>query len=261
MTVFPPEAVPNRLYKYRSLASDRDRVFTRDIIVGGQLFFANAVAFNDPFDTLPRVTLTADRKVLHAAYRRLVDSQLEGEPRPARRRTLASFLRTPLAKMQRDLELSAQRHSLEFGICSMTADPAHVLLWSHYAANHTGVCLGFSTTPGSYFTFAQQVRYSADRPVVEWTRPDKDQVLFEALLTKADFWRYEAEWRLFELEHGTGVRPFAAEKLDTIIFGARTTETDTDLIRSWIAERGRPVRLLRAEISSQQFKLEFSSLN
>ena len=253
----PPEAVPNRLYKFRSLTSEQDVEFTKDIVVGSRLYFADAASFNDPFDTVPNVTLTGSSVALRRAYKRTIGVAMDGAPRAEKRRALAAFQKIPLATIQEELRRSANRRSLKFGLCSLCERWDHVLMWSHYAANHTGVCLGFSTTPGGYFTYAQAVNYAPERPSVDWTSPDKDQALFRALLTKAEFWSYEREWRVFELEKGTGAFAFPPAKLELVIFGAKIAPERKRLVQSWLGARGTTVRTVQAVVSDTRFELDF----
>src|SRR5438876_4345329 len=54
----------------------------------------------------------------------------------------------------------------QIGIYSMTADPASLLIWSHYADAHKGICVEFST--GLWpFNLAWKVIYSSEYPVVD----------------------------------------------------------------------------------------------
>jgi hypothetical protein len=70
--------------------------------------------------------------------------------------------------------------------------------WSHYAAKHTGLCLGFDI-PDEHLA---PVRYSGQRLAVEAERllhpRDMDEATaLKFLGTKFAHWRYEAEMRAF----------------------------------------------------------------
>lgn len=253
----PPESVPNRLYKFRSLTSADDLKFTKDIVVGNRLYFASAATFNDPFDSVPNVTLAGSGTKIREAYKRSIEVALVGSPRAEKRRALAAILKVPLDDIQEKLRNSGSLRSRQIGICSLSERWDHVLMWSHYAANHTGVCLGFSTSPDSHLTFAQRVTYSDERPVVDWTSPEKDEALFRALLTKAQFWDYEKEWRLFDPARGSGAWPFPSEKLEVVIFGANVEPERKRLVQTWLNEKRDPVQLVQARISTERFELDF----
>ena len=67
------------------------------------------------------------------------------------------------------------------------------LMWSHYAANHCGICLEFDTG-NELIGSALQVRYSITYP--EWVPQDANKDLLALVLTKSDVWAYEKEFRL-----------------------------------------------------------------
>jgi len=70
--------------------------------------------------------------------------------------------------------------------------PTLNLMWSHYAAGHTGVCLEFSTD-NSVFSQAQKVFYKQEYP--RWLLQG-EKLELEILQAKSDEWSYEDEYRL-----------------------------------------------------------------
>jgi hypothetical protein len=84
--------------------------------------------------------------------------------------------------------------------------------WSHYAAKHTGLCLGFDI-PGEHLG---AVTYSRKRLVVEAESFHNPRELSVETVTKFQFtkyshWRYENEVRCFQIFCVTGDnRPNAA---------------------------------------------------
>lgn len=84
------------------------------------------------------------------------------------------------------------------GLLCFSADWKQPVLWSHYAAKHHGVCLGFDVPRGDL----QKVSYKADRVLAQLgDDPDPrriDQKLQDLLLcTKSKGWEYEEESRRF----------------------------------------------------------------
>jgi hypothetical protein len=81
-------------------------------------------------------------------------------------------------------------------IYCLTPHPDSTLMWSHYAENHRGICLEF-TTDNPLFGSALAVIYRSDYP--EWTLHEFESPqrrAIEMLLTKAEDWRYEDEYRI-----------------------------------------------------------------
>ena len=102
-----------------------------------------------------------------------------------------------------------------------------VLMWSHYANKHEGVCLQFRGLE-SLRTPPLRVIYSDNYPVVdlleyepfvdrqdETSRAKQKEMIERMHLTKAKDWNYECEWRIIDWAalngsrgfHSLGVRP------------------------------------------------------
>lgn len=84
------------------------------------------------------------------------------------------------------------------GLLCFSGDWAEPVLWSHYAAKHRGICLGFNVSSN----FLQKVQYEDGRILAELgSNPDLaniDPDLQESLLrTKSSGWQYEDEYRRF----------------------------------------------------------------
>lgn len=77
-------------------------------------------------------------------------------------------------------------------------DPGNLLMWSHYADSHRGICLEFSTR-NTVMCSATQVEYCNVFPIGRLYSKDEDDQLVP-LLTKADVWSYEREYRLVAQE-------------------------------------------------------------
>ena len=76
-------------------------------------------------------------------------------------------------------------------------------MWSHYADQHRGICIGYSIPPG-VTTGVHKVGYGGSRLIKasmvasmlagnETARREVDEAV---VLRKAESWRYEQEWRL-----------------------------------------------------------------
>jgi hypothetical protein len=78
-------------------------------------------------------------------------------------------------------------------IYCLTPIPNSTLMWSHYAANHTGICLEFGVE-NTLFRKARPVRYCTTYP--EWTVHQMEDKVLELVLTKSMDWSYEREFRL-----------------------------------------------------------------
>lgn len=118
----------------------------------------------------------------------------------------------------------------------------NILMWSHYALNHTGVALRFTTdTEDNPFSMARRVDYVDQMPSLHtddalaqllggYSGLNPDQVMRTVVWTKSRHWQYEGEWRIYS---GAGQTQdpvedvlFNAHELDGLISGARTSADD-----------------------------------
>ena len=142
------------------------------------------------------------------------------------------------------------------GVLSLSATNKNVLLWSHYAANHTGLCLVFratNTTP--FFGIAQPVEYCKNYPEVDILNNSPNEQVQAFLLTKAIDWKYEAEWRIIDHDTGPGSKSFPEELLVEVIFGVRMEEKIKIEVANWVNQRNSAIKLSQVSLISGSFSL------
>lgn len=130
------------------------------------------------------------------------------------------------------------------------------VLWSHYADEHKGICLGFDV-PDSCL---KEVQYVAERLKFRHVAPDKSQ-LQKLLRTKFEDWRYEGEWRRVVRLHDTHKAdghhfwPFGGDlKLREVVLGARCKVGEQDLEKQYGQGLSR-IKLKQARTAFQTFNV------
>jgi hypothetical protein len=141
-------------------------------------------------------------------------------------------------------------------IYCLSADQEHPLLWSHYADSHKGVCLHFQSTHGALFGGARAVEYTEERkPVLvplEYNQSD-DDITDAMSRTKAEFWRYEYEYRIIEFGRETRLCPFEPRLLCGITLGMQISTRDRKLMLSLAAARNPVIPVYQAEEETEKF--------
>ncbi|TKW63711.1 MAG: DUF2971 domain-containing protein [Paracoccus denitrificans] len=243
---------PAHLYKFRQIND-----FTRSLIIDQVLYFNSADDFNDPFDFLPIFTMRAPR----ADLLRYLESTVLNKPRRERRMIAAQIIQDPKypeyekqALAIAAAELAKVRRSS--GIMCLSSRPDHMLQWGHYADSHKGLALRFRPQKGDgYFESACPVVYQRTRPKLNFVLQDTVSMHRQALLTKADFWSYEEEWRIVKGLGTKGNHKFPVSSLDGIILGAKISEEHERSVRDWAASARLEVEWLRAVLHEDEFGL------
>lgn len=89
-----------------------------------------------------------------------------------------------------------------YGIFSCCEDWDSIVMWSHYALNHSGFCVGFwveEMKDQEFFGKLGQVVYRHTYPIIKPRAAKKDDLMMENSFiethTKAKEWEYESEYR------------------------------------------------------------------
>jgi hypothetical protein len=242
------------LYKYLPLTCDLhlDRIIR---LLDGWIYFASPIHFNDPFEMSPVITGPEYSQLVQIVERLDTESLLS---KNAKRRihdsVSKSLLNGGLHEVSKDWIQS-------IGVLCLTENPKDLLMWAHYASNHSGICVGFETSTPP-FGSARSVNYSNQREhvsIVSHSSED-EELIQKVLLTKSSHWRYEKEWRAIkrpireeerayyktliesdpsEIENvaeilvsegGPGIYQFDKVAIRRIYFGARIDKTFKDRI-------------------------------
>lgn len=265
MECLEPQRVLRFLHKYLS----PDRV---DVVARRLIRYTQPGALNDPFEGRPPITAISDEEVALKSFKNLLPEQtiesygqfneqqksiisfeLWSSLVNARYKVLESQLPkmlnmfTPLAR-----NLIYEKLDKHVGVLSLSELPENILMWSHYAANHTGFVLGFDATNphfGENNSDADDLRdlrpvlYTDERPKGPLNELDWVNLFW----IKSNKWEYEREWRivrrLAEATDTLKITPYTvhlfaypADCLREIIFGARildsTKQTLLNVVRT-----------------------------
>lgn len=249
--------IPDRLYRYTAIRDYTDRVFLHR-----ELHFAGPAAFNDPFDC--RVSYsTESSETAFAELAKAPDSWL-GRVISARYPSLPFEIAVSRAFRERDSLVNEQSKAAldayvaSTGICCFAESNDNLLMWSHYADKHTGICLEFSTANSQLFLAARPVVYTNDCPAFECFNHDHADIAQRALFRKAPGWEYEKEWRLLCRKAGE-TRVFEPETLSAVFIGARISEAHAAKVKSWCTMLQPKPDLFRATLTPGVYGLTFTS--
>jgi len=144
------------------------------------------------------------------------------------------------------------------GILCLSKRPDCILMWSHYAASHTGYVLGFTIENDAMFFVAPSiVNYTTAYPNISYIQ-NREQSVKESLRTKAAEWKYEEEVRIIRPK--PGLDSFKKECLTQVILGCRVSDENKRKMEQILSEPAyEHVVLKHAKVSESAFVLNLEA--
>lgn len=249
---------PKVLYTYRSIDA---RLW--DSLKKKQIWASDPLSFNDPFDcNLPICRMSTPEKALASVL------PLVQNPHPITKAEVIREAQRGEIHCADEIIAGWRKQMSATGVTCFCEAPNDILMWSHYASKHQGVCLGFEKLQNRLDV--QRVEYSKVLPTIELSdllSPNGLPSMVNFILTKSDAWSYEREWRFF-----LGAQPFSSpddpnrkiqfhpDELRRVIFGCRIKSEHRDelicLLRNW----PRRIHLYDAVIHPSQFRLQLRAI-
>lgn len=163
------------------------------------------------------------------------------------------------------------------GITCFSETPYNMLMWSHYANKHSGICVEydfsklFSTVPNSLLL---PVEYSGKRPLLPIEKVvvkrngkieiDQSKVklllpaLLKSLAIKSDIWSYEREWRHVIFTKDIHNRLACLPIISRIILGINISPENREKMLGVAREKHIPVYV--ASMKSDKYEMVLSSV-
>ncbi|MBP1908257.1 DUF2971 domain-containing protein [Methanolobus bombayensis] len=250
---------PNIFYKYRSVNEN-----TIKMLENQELYFSGASDFNDPFDSKADLIWRGNKDDWmsflyrmgiknHAQREQSIKENLKnGSLRNRKGEYLLDPNRTAFKVLKGNIQLNNKPDFPR--ACCFSEDNDSILMWSHYADEHKGICLCFKSkiietgdflyldsNPDPYLLFP--ITYQEDMPEqVNMLSSYEPEELVSFLCTKHFDWKYEKERRLIMWPidfntHGQYTKKFRKEDLEGIIFGLNTPTDHIKMIKTIIDEQ------------------------
>ena len=212
---------PRFLYKYRSF--DHEDVSSvsrlRDVAIDSKLWLSSPLDFNDPFDMSTRIVVDGSPLKRRARISQLVRSVTNLQTRELRREKVREVSTWSPAKIRSQWAAGYERQKREIGVYSLAGNARSILMWSHYASNHQGLCLQFDIARDpETFLHAISVEYSSEYPVINWVDDTAKQITI-AIKRKHCGWRYEGERRIVRPRCARTYLPFRSSAFVGVVFG------------------------------------------
>jgi len=283
---------PSKLYKYK--AFDQDSL---ELILSDYLYYANPSQFNDPLDC--KISIVDDindedelKNILSKLYKSRAEKRLNEAAKSLHYRgnktleKISTLSQNEVEKMIYDIytnfsffgdEGSTITEALanaigslilsgyNKGVLSLSEDGSCPLMWSHYAEDHKGLCLGYNVPemakknvrPIIYTSDSREVRTSQILKMINNDNSARRAIEESIFLRKASPWAYEKEWRMIS---NVGLQN-ASLYLSEITFGLRCKDTTIYSIMKSLHDRERPIDFYQIVEVPKKFTLKKEKIN
>lgn len=227
--------MPKFLYKYRPFDTN-----TLKSLCLSEIYYADPKTFNDPIDCQPNLINDLPTQDLESLWFDIASDKYQNFEAARRQQNNYKYSSTEFGRFDDGGEgEEAYIHNLisdvkyylgaEFkniGVLSLSAKWNSTLMWAHYAANHSGICIEYKTE-GHKAQELSPIRYIEDRSInlsdihawiMNGSESHKNKVSKQYFLNKDVSWNYEEEWRVLSRSSGQSYSPF---EISGIYFGAR----------------------------------------
>jgi len=214
--------------------------------------FTDPKDFNDPFD----------------CNEAMLEISISPEEEKQQIRDAAAKHHLPRKAVRKSLKLTGNKavyqdvlksKKKDFKVSCFSEISDDVLMWSHYADKHRGICVGFDLEhmtkeyvlyPVNYITEVQKIHGMANTPYV----------FYYWVTFKADRWTYEKEIRAVS-KNGKSLIPYPQEAVSEVIFGCNVKQSTIDKSVKALKKLGyRKVKFFRMEIDGKTFLLRKTAL-
>lgn len=191
---------PASIYKYF-----RDDQRSLDTVKENKLWYSAPINFNDVFDS----DILIDENGVFDSMLKMPDVPKEIRPGSQVWKAIRNQFRKDLPTLRANLDGLKSTT----GIACLTETDDSLLMWSHYANNHRGMCVEYEL-----MAINEQLKFSPVPVVYEdkrvWLRSinqstldaELKKVLIESLTSKSPEWSYEREWRIIRDEGACGTK-------------------------------------------------------
>jgi len=244
------------------------------VISDGTMKFTAPKYFNDPFDCAPDFDPEKQADYLMEQKEAIKHIADEHGQSPSQRLMYKKRLRKKIENEAREGKY-ASVFLEELGICSLSRSPLNLLMWAHYAKNHTGFVVEFSIPTPQVNSFLNDyevtktvnerlvplaVQYKKEKPLID-PYDDEKENMAKNFLTKGKDWDYEQEERVIDHIRGPGIHPYDRKRiLKSVIAGLRMPQKNYRTLKNVIAQvndnLGTEVNLYRASPLKRAYGLE-----
>nr|WP_307732409.1 DUF2971 domain-containing protein [Massilia aurea] len=226
----------------------------------GEIYFGSSFDFNDPFDCKPAFELDCaddefvQRNLEYVRVKKGAFAAAILEPQIRARIDTEDDPRHPKNRVR--LQDNMGKILEGWGVFCASEEGNNILMWSHYGANFSGVCIEIDTKE---FDYLEKVNYVPSRPKINALPfgESSSSAVDKALYTKYEQWGYEKEWRALD---DIGCKPLSNTGITRVIFGQRCRCKIRERIIEFIKNSGKRIGTAEIRPDETTFRLNIVDL-
>lgn len=261
--------IPPELYRYRRI--DNENIMCDkhvDALKKDEIYLTSPYLFNDPYDSAFSIDMELFKNsIINNVKQKIKEKKVKKE---FKKININPENVENIDKIYNDMNVDASimdeiidknpdifyneliKHQIKFKISCFSESPNSILMWSHYANQHQGFCIGYDTSeieeeimkkiyPVFYHeTFFQLIENG-----------DLNDKIFNSLIKFKD-WKYENEWRLISDEKVLCLKP------SKIFLGVRFNDEYIDLFKDIAYEKS--CKLYKMKMNYSEYALEYDEI-
>lgn len=157
-----------------------------------------------------------------------------------------------------DLHQIRKESLSKIGVSCFSKNKSNLLMWSHYADSHRGMCLEFDSK-AIPFSKSLEVTYKSTIPKINMDSLLNEEFDIEFIKNLLSFksidWKHEEELRIFHQESNKCF-VYPSNSLKAIYFGIRSDPSDIEIVCSIIKAQNPDVKFYRMEKKKLTFGIK-----
>ena len=248
---------------------------TKDNLKNHVLYFNDPENFNDPFDSKVDVIYRGSKEDWINFYLRYDTNPLNIDKLIKNKTLKIKGTELLFDKTKNTGDFTAKNY---YRVCCFSNEKLNILMWSHYAENHQGICLCFKThtIENGHFLLLDSkqhvlypVKYIEQKPKqVNLLYEGNYEELMDFFTHKYQDWEYENEYRTlinkseFEDDY---TKEFRKEDLEGVIFGLNAKPDKMkeiyEIINTHYLQKGVKVNFYRTQKTQRYFSLRVKKID
>lgn len=255
---------------------------TLKILKNNMFYFSYPYEFNDPFDGRQFCHFEGNKDEWRAHYNKEKDEIKRKQSLDL----MESINYDPkrIDEMYKFVNNDNRYHYIVYCLSELNDS---ILMWTHYASQHSGLCLGFKSTneDGKYYldmeekvnlfnpthkALLSKVQYQDSYPNIVNPVKNKNYSYESFQLAKSQSWEYEKEYRVlihsksfncYKNKYKKRSFKFKREILSEVIFGIRMEYAEmkeiSDIVTDIYINQGIDVKLYKAKMNEYNYGINF----